>query len=95
MEGLAGITIDMAERMIDTQISLMRIAQAFTGEKPLASLQRLLAIAPEMLRPADRLPFNRPCNGVRGHCWTTVSFAETRAIRAALGSPSTMSHWPL
>ncbi len=85
VEGLAGTTIDIAERLLDAQVSLLRIAQAFTSEKPMASLQRLLAIAPEMLRPADRLPFNRPCNGVRGHCWTTVPFAETRAIRAALG----------
>jgi hypothetical protein len=48
-------------------------------------MRALAGTLPELLRPTDRLPFNRPCSGVRGHCWTSSAFAEARAIKTALG----------
>jgi diacylglycerol O-acyltransferase / wax synthase len=85
VEGLASGWADAAERLVDMQIGFLRIAQAFVGDAPMASLKSLLAVMPELMRPTERLPFNGPCSGVRGHCWTTFSFGETRAIRSALG----------
>jgi diacylglycerol O-acyltransferase / wax synthase len=85
VEGLASGWADAAERLIDMQIGFLRIAQAFVGDAPMASLKSLATVMPELMRPTERLPFNGPCSGVRGHCWTTFSFAETRAIRSALG----------
>lgn len=85
VEGLASAWADAAERAVEMQIGFLRIAQAFLGDAPMASLKGLAAAMPELMRPTERLPFNGPCSGVRGHCWTTCSFAETRAIRSAVG----------
>ena len=85
VEGLAGIWADAAERFIGANITVLRMAQAFTGDSSKDNLRALLATAPDLLRPTERLPFNAPCSGVRGYCWTSVSFAEIRGIRAALG----------
>lgn len=40
---------------------------------------------PDALVPPRRLPFNRRCSGERALSWTSVSFAEARGIRGALG----------
>jgi WS/DGAT/MGAT family acyltransferase len=84
-EGLAALVPEAAERLIGANLTLLRMLQGFTGEGGRSGLQDLLAVAPELLRPAERLPFNGPCSGVRGHCWTSSPFGEARAIRAALG----------
>ena len=83
-EGLAALVPEAAERLIGANLTLLRMLQGFTGGGK-SGLENLLAIAPELLRPAERLPFNGPCSGVRGHCWTSSPFSEARAIRAALG----------
>jgi diacylglycerol O-acyltransferase len=85
VEGLAGLWSDSVERLLGAQLAVMRFAQGLLADDAGKSLATLLSLAPELLRPAERLPFNGPCSGVRGHCWTTFSFAEARMIRAALG----------
>jgi diacylglycerol O-acyltransferase len=85
VEGLAGLWADAAERLIGTQLTLMRLAMAFTGNDYKTSLQALLATIPDLIKPTERLPFNGPCSGVRGHCWTSTPFGEARAIRSAVG----------
>jgi WS/DGAT/MGAT family acyltransferase len=85
VEGLASFWADAAERLIGSQITLLKIAQAFTGDTAKNSLKALLAAAPDLMKPTERLPFNSPCSGERGHCWATFPFGEARAIRAALG----------
>jgi diacylglycerol O-acyltransferase len=85
VEGLASGYSDVVERLLDLQVTFLRMAQSFLGETAMTSLRGLLASAPEIIRPTERLPFNRPCSGVRGHCWTTFSFEEARQIRAAVG----------
>jgi WS/DGAT/MGAT family acyltransferase len=40
---------------------------------------------PQLATPISMLPFNRACSGNRKLVWSTFSFAEARAIRAALG----------
>lgn len=85
VEGLAMGFTDAMERVIDRQVKFLRFAQGFVGDNAMGSLRSLLSVMPELARPTDRLPFNRPCSGVRGHCWTTMSFAEARQIRANWG----------
>jgi diacylglycerol O-acyltransferase len=85
VESLSGVWADAAERLIGTQLTVMRIAQAFLSEQRQNSMKGLLATAPELMKPTETLPFNTACSGVRGHCWATFPFGEARAIRAALG----------
>ena len=85
VEGLASLWSDSVERLLGAQLAVMRFTQGLLGDDVTRSLSTLVSLAPELLRPAERLPFNGPCSGVRGHCWTTFSFAEARKIRAALG----------
>jgi len=85
LDGLASIWTDGAARLIGAQISLLRLVQAFSGDSSDSSREGLLAIMPELLRPTDKLPFNGPCSGVRGYCWTQFPFEEARAIRSAFG----------
>ena len=85
VEGLAGLWADAAERFVGANITLLRMAQAFTGNNSQDSRRALLATAPDLLRPTERLPFNGACSGVRGYCWTSVPFGEARGIRSALG----------
>ncbi len=85
VEGLASAYGDAVERVLDLQVTFMRMAQSFVGGNALNSLRGLAASAPEIVRPTERLPFNRPCSGVRGHCWTTFPFQEARQIRAMAG----------
>jgi len=84
-EGLASVWTEGAARLIGAQISLLRLVQAFTGDSSDSSRQGLMTIMPELLRPTDKLPFNGPCSGVRGYCWTQFPFDEARAIRSAFG----------
>ena len=85
VDGLSAVVPDAAERLIGTNLTLMRLLQALTGDSSKDSLRALLATAPELMHPAEKLPFNGPCSGVRGHCWATFPFGEARLIRSALG----------
>ena len=85
IDGLSGIWADAAERIIGGQVTLLRLAEAFAGNKSGLPRKALLAAVPELLRPTEKLPFNGPCSGARGYCWTKTLFAEARAIRTALG----------
>jgi diacylglycerol O-acyltransferase len=85
VDGLSSIWTETASRLISVQLTALRLLQTFTGESSDANLRSLLSAVPELIRPTQTLPFNGPCSGVRGHCWTTFPFAEARAIRGAIG----------
>lgn len=85
VEGMASFWTEGVGRLVGAQLNILRMVQAFTGESSSASWRGLMDVMPELLRPTMRLPFNGPCSGERGHCWTSTPFAEARAIRAALG----------
>ncbi len=72
----------LVERAVEAHVKFVKVAQGLMDK---TGLRTLLSVAPELLRPVEWLPFNRPCCGVREHCWTTFAFAEARAIRAKLG----------
>jgi WS/DGAT/MGAT family acyltransferase len=85
VEGLSAGWAEAAERLIGAQLNILRFASAFLGESSNTAMRSLAATVPELLRPAERLPFNAPCSGVRGYCWTTMPFGEARMIRSMLG----------
>jgi diacylglycerol O-acyltransferase / wax synthase len=84
-DSVAALIPDAAERFIGTNVTLLRFLQALTGDHSKDTVRGLLAVAPELMHPAEKLPFNGPCSGVRGHCWATLPFSEARSIRSALG----------
>jgi len=73
------------ERLVAIQTEYGNMLQTYTSP---ASAQAMLQVAPllaELARPADRLPFNKPCKGEREITWAEFSFGEARAIRGAIG----------
>lgn len=73
------------ERLVAIQKDYSNMLQTYTSP---ATTQAMLQVAPllaELARPADRLPFNKPCSGERDITWAEFSFAEARAIRGAIG----------
>jgi diacylglycerol O-acyltransferase / wax synthase len=82
-QGIASYWPETVERLIGLQLNLMSFSQVLLENPPMASLQKLAAMCPELFRTTDRLPFNKPCSGERGYCWASFPFQEFRAIRAA------------
>jgi diacylglycerol O-acyltransferase / wax synthase len=85
VDGLSSVWADAAERVVGAQLTILRLAQAFIGDSGKVTAKALLGTIPELIRPTEKLPFNKPCSGVRGYCWTKFPFGEARAIRSALG----------
>jgi diacylglycerol O-acyltransferase len=72
-------------RWMEFQNGLLNLTQALTNEETRASMQRASSDWPRLVRPVSMMPFNGPGSGERKLVWNTFSFAEARAIRAALG----------
>lgn len=72
-------------RLMEFQNGLLNLTQALTKEETRQSMRKTSATIPQLATPVSLLPFNRPCSGDRKLVWSTFSFAEARAIRAALG----------
>src|SRR6266404_6238140 len=72
-------------RLMEFQTGLMNLTQALTNEQTRRSMLETSSTIPQLASPVSMLPFNRPCSGDRKLVWSTFSFAEARAIRAALG----------
>ena len=72
-------------RLMEFQTGLMNLTQALNDEQSRKSMLATSGTFPQLASPVTLLPFNRPCSGDRKLVWSTFSFAESRAIRAALG----------
>jgi hypothetical protein len=72
-------------RWMEFQTGLLNLTQALTNEQTRQSMRETSGTIPLLATPVSLLPFNRPCSGDRKLVWSTFSFAEARAIRAALG----------
>ena len=72
-------------RWMEFQNGLLNLTQALTNEETRQSMRETSSTIPQLATPVSLLPFNRPCSGDRKLVWCTFSFAEARAIRAALG----------
>jgi len=72
-------------RLMEFQNGLLNLTQALTNEQSRQSMRETSGTIPQLASPVTMLPFNRQCSGDRKLVWCTFSFAEARAIRAALG----------
>jgi len=73
------------DRWMEFQNGLLNLTQALTNDETRTSMQRAGSDWPKLVRPVSMMPFNGPGSGDRKLVWNTFSFAEARAIRAALG----------
>jgi len=78
---------DNAIEGIDTVTQLQKdLVEYGNGATDLvSSAKEFASVMGDFLKPIKRLPFNQPFSGERRIGWAQFSFAEARAIRAALG----------
>lgn len=67
------------------QIGLVNLSKALSDEETRRAMKELENDLSGFAAPAKLLPFNRQCSGEKRLAWSVFSFAEARAIRAALG----------
>ena len=84
-DALASAIHSSLENLVAAEAGLLDIAQGLLSERTQQGLQGLVTLLPEIAAPVERLPFNRPCGGVRKFCWAEFDFADVKAIRTALG----------
>jgi WS/DGAT/MGAT family acyltransferase len=84
-DALLGGMQEGLNRWMEFQNGLLNLTQALTDQAARAAMQNISGEIPRLATPVTPLPFNRPCSGERRLVWNTFSFAEARAIRAALG----------
>ena len=84
-DSLLGGMQEGMNRWMEFQTGLMNLTQALTNEQSRRAMRETSGTLPQLASPVSLLPFNRPCSGDRKLVWSTFSFAEARAIRAALG----------
>ena len=71
-------------RFMEFQNGLLNLTQSVAAEPWRAAMPGLSQLLVTLAAPAQQLPFNRPCSGERKLVWSKFSFAEARAVRAAL-----------
>jgi len=69
---------------MEFQNGLLNLTQSVAAEPWRAAMPGLSQLLVTLAAPAQQLPFNRPCSGERKLVWSKFSFAEARAVRAAL-----------
>jgi WS/DGAT/MGAT family acyltransferase len=83
-DALLGGMQEGMNRWMEFQTGLLNLAQSLTSAQTNGALPDMARLLPSLTAPPPLLPFNRPCSGERKLVWSTFSFAEARAIRAAL-----------
>ena len=84
-DSLLGGMEEGMNRWMEFQNGLLNLTQALVEQPTRDAMTRIGGDLPGMATPAAILPFNRQCSGERRLVWSEFSFAEIRAIRAALG----------
>lgn len=84
-DAMLGSMQEGMDRWMDFQRGLLNLTQAMTEQQTRESMRKMGAELPNLIAPVSLMPFNRACSGERKLVWATFSFAEARAIRAALG----------
>ena len=74
------------ENLLASEACLLDLAQNLTTDRMQNALQGLTGLLPELAASVERLPFNRPCTGVRRFCWTECDFENVQTIRKAAGT---------
>ena len=83
--GISGAVNSTMSSLLALEAGLLDFAETFLGDKKQAALKGLIELLPEFAAPAERLPFNKPCTGVRSFCWTEFSMSDVQAVREAAG----------
>jgi diacylglycerol O-acyltransferase len=73
------------DNLIAAEAGYLGLTQTIPTERMQAGLQGLVGLLPELAKPVERYPFNRPCSGDRKFCWTEVDFNDVQAIRSIAG----------
>lgn len=73
------------ERLLTVQQDYLHLLKNMSSMQSSQAIAEVAPLLAELALPADRLPFNRPCSGERRITWSEFAFADTRAIRSALG----------
>lgn len=84
LDSLLGSIQEGMSRFMELQAGLLYLTQAFTNPEMIGALPHISGVLPAVGTPPNLLPFNRTCSGERRLAWSEFSFAEARAIRAAL-----------
>ncbi|MCY7347665.1 MAG: wax ester/triacylglycerol synthase family O-acyltransferase [Pyrinomonadaceae bacterium] len=84
-DSLLGGMEEGMNRWMEFQNGLLNLTQAFIEQPTRDAMTKIGGDLPGMATPATILPFNRQCSGERRLVWSEFSFADVRAIRAALG----------
>jgi len=85
IEGLLGSAEESMKSWNDFQKGLLNLTQTLLKEPSRPFSQSLGSLFPAMAAPVSLLPFNRANSGEQHLGWNEFSFAEARAIRAAIG----------
>ena len=83
-DSLLGGMQEGMNRFMEFQNGLLNLAQSVAAERACGAMPGLSQLLVALAAPASLLPFNGPCSGERRLVWSRFSFAEARAIRAAL-----------
>ena len=84
-DSLLGNMQEGMNRWMEFQTGLLNLTQALASDQTRQAMRETSTAIPQLATPVSMMPFNRPCSGDRKLVWSTFSFAEARAIRAALG----------
>ena len=84
-DSLLGGMEEGMNRWMEFQNGLLNLTKAFTEQPTRDAMRNIGGDLMGMARPAAILPFNQQCSGERRLVWSEFSFAEVRAVRAALG----------
>jgi WS/DGAT/MGAT family acyltransferase len=83
-DSLLGGMQEGMNRFMELQKGMVNLAQSLAIEPARTAMPGLSQLLSALAAPAPLLPFNRACSGERRVMWSRFSFAEARAIRAAL-----------
>jgi diacylglycerol O-acyltransferase / wax synthase len=84
-EALASAIHSSLENLVAAEAGLLDLAQGLLTDRTQQGIKGLVTLLPEFAAPVERLPFNRPCGGIRKFCWAEFDFADVKAVRAAVG----------
>ncbi|HUI41945.1 MAG TPA: wax ester/triacylglycerol synthase family O-acyltransferase [Terriglobia bacterium] len=73
------------DSLIVAEKGVMGLAHSLLGDRLQSGLMGLAGLLPELAKPVERLPFNKPCSGERTFCWTEFDLGRAQAVREAVG----------
>ena len=73
------------DNLIAAESLLVNLAKSLTGGPPANGFADLAGVLPDLAKPIERLPFNKPCTGDRRFCWAELDLGHALAVRTTLG----------